>query len=153
MPGVGTHVPIPAFRGHAARLGWDTTSGHWYTGRGQVVVNTASTGPAGLTAGQAIHLAVGGVTVTATVTGTVYDPGVGSLRTSWATLHGAAGLAVNQYIVALQPGITPAAYAAALGKTLGLIRLLTVLVAVLAGLGVLNATLMLARERVHDLGI
>lgn len=34
-----------------------------------------------------------------------------------------------------------------------LIRLLTVLVAVLAGLGVLNATLMLTRERVHDLGV
>jgi putative ABC transport system permease protein len=31
--------------------------------------------------------------------------------------------------------------------------LLTILVAVLAGLGVLNATLMLTRERVHDLGV
>ena len=34
-----------------------------------------------------------------------------------------------------------------------LIRLLTILVAVLAGLGVLNSVLMLTRERVHDLGI
>ena len=34
-----------------------------------------------------------------------------------------------------------------------LIQLLTILVAVLAGLGVLNATLMLTRERVHDLGV
>ena len=34
-----------------------------------------------------------------------------------------------------------------------LIRLLTILVAVLAGLGVLNAVLMLTRERVHDLGV
>jgi putative ABC transport system permease protein len=34
-----------------------------------------------------------------------------------------------------------------------LMRLLTVMVAVLAALGVLNAVLMLARERVHDLGI
>ena len=34
-----------------------------------------------------------------------------------------------------------------------LIRLLTILIAVLAGLGVLNAVLMLARERVHDLGV
>jgi putative ABC transport system permease protein len=34
-----------------------------------------------------------------------------------------------------------------------LIRLLTILVAVLAGLGVLNAVLMATRERVHDLGI
>ena len=34
-----------------------------------------------------------------------------------------------------------------------LIRLLTIMVAVLAGLGVLNTVLMLTRERVHDLGI
>jgi putative ABC transport system permease protein len=34
-----------------------------------------------------------------------------------------------------------------------LIRLLTILVAILAGLGVLNAVLMLTRERVHDLGV
>src|SRR6185437_11334703 len=178
VPGLGQHVPITAFRGGAARLGWDLTSGHWYTGPGQAVVNTASPGTAGLTAGQAIHISVGGVTVTAAITGTVYDPGVGTLLTSWATLHGAAGLAVNQYLVALKPGIKPPAYAAALGKALGhgylvdnvtpgqsgsvglygdidtsLVQLLTVLVAVLAGLGVLNATLMLTRERVHDLGI
>ena len=178
VPGMGQHVPITAFQGDAARLGWDITSGHWYTGPGQVVINTASPGTAGLTPGQAIHITVGGATVTATITGTVYDPGVGTLLTSWATLHGAAGLAVNQYIVALKPGITPPAYAAALGQTLGhgylvdnvtpgqsgsvglygdidtsLIQLLTVLVAVLAGLGVLNATLMLTRERVHDLGV
>jgi putative ABC transport system permease protein len=178
VPGVGQQVPITAFRGAAARLGWDITSGHWYTGPGQFVINTASPGTAGLTPGQAIHITVGGAAVTATITGTVYDPGVGTVLTSWATLHGAAGLTVNQYIVALKPGVKPPAYAAALGKILGhdydaenvtpgqsgsiglygdidtsLIQLLTVLVAVLAGLGVLNATLMLTRERVHDLGV
>jgi putative ABC transport system permease protein len=179
VPGFGQHVPVTAFRGDAARLSWDLTSGHWYTSPGQVVVNTAYPGTAGLTTGHTIHITVGGVTVTATITGTVYDPGgIGTLLTSWATLHGAAGLAVNQYIVGLKPGIKPPAYAAALGKTLGhgylvnnitpgqsgsvglygdidttLIQLLTILVAVLAGLGVLNATLMLTRERVHDLGV
>jgi putative ABC transport system permease protein len=178
VPGVGQHVPITAFRGAAARLGWDITSGHWYSGPRQVVVNTAYPGTSGLTIGQAIHITVGGATVTATITGTVYDLGVGILLTSWATLHGATGLTVNLYIVGLRPGVKPPAYTAALGKTLGhgynvenvvpgqsgsvglygdidtsLIRLLTVLVAVLAGLGVLNATLMLTRERVHDLGV
>jgi putative ABC transport system permease protein len=34
-----------------------------------------------------------------------------------------------------------------------LIQLLVVLIAVLAGLGVLNSVLMVTRERVHDLGI
>jgi putative ABC transport system permease protein len=178
VPGAGQDMSITAFRDDASRLGWDITSGHWYTGPGQVVINTASPAAAGLTIGRAIHVTAGGTTVTATITGSVYDLGVGTLLTSWETLHGAAGLAVNQYIVALKPGIKPPAYAAALGNALGhgydvevvtpgqsgsvglygdidtsLIQLLTILVAVLAGLGVLNATLMLARERVHDLGV
>jgi len=172
-------MSITAFRGDASRLGWDITSGHWYTGPGQVVINTASPATAHLTIGQAIHITVGGTTVTAAITGTIYDPGVvGAVLTSWQTLHGATGLTVNLYIVALRPGVKPPAYSAALGRALGhgynadvvtpgqsgsvglygdidtsLIQLLTVLVAVLAGLGVLNATLMLTRERVHDLGV
>ena len=179
VPGVGRHLPITAFQGNAARLGWEFTSGHWYARPGQVVINTAYPGTASLTAGKLIRITVGGTTVTAMITGTVDNPGiVGELLTSWQTLHGAAGLKVSQYIVALRPGVRPPAYAAALGRALGrdyvvttiqpgqsgsvglygdvdtsLIRLLTILVAVLAGLGVLNAVLMLARERVHDLGV
>ncbi len=179
VPGAGRHLPITAFQGNAARLGWEFTSGHWYARPGQVVINTAYPGTASLTAGKLIRITVGGTTVTAMITGTVDNPGiVGELLTSWQTLHGAAGLKVNQYIVALRPGVRPPAYAAALGRALGrdyvvttiqpgqsgsvglygdvdtsLIRLLTILVAVLAGLGVLNAVLMLARERVHDLGV
>jgi putative ABC transport system permease protein len=182
VPGAGRHVPVTAFQGSAAsaaRLGWDVTSGHWYTGPGQVVVNTAYPGTAGLTAGRVIRMSMDGTTATASITGTVYNPGVfGELLTSSATLRGAAGLAVNQYVVALQPGVQPPAFAAALGKRLGhglfsdtvepgqsgsiglygdvdtsLIRLLTILVAVLAALGVLNAVLMAARERVRDLGV
>jgi hypothetical protein len=30
VPGVGRHLPITAFQGNAARLGWEFTSGHWY---------------------------------------------------------------------------------------------------------------------------
>jgi hypothetical protein len=179
VPGAGQQVSITAFRSDASRLAWDITSGHWYTGPGQVVINAAEPGTVGLTAGHAIRITVGGVTVTATITGTVDDPGVvGALLTSWQTLHGATGLTVSLYIVALLPGVKPPGYVAALGKRLGhgytaevvtpgqsgsiglygdidtsLIRLLTILVAALAGLGVLNATLMLTRERVHDLGV
>jgi putative ABC transport system permease protein len=178
VPGVGQHVPITAFQGNAARLGWDITSGHWYTGPDQVVVNTADPATASLVAGQAIHITVGGTTATATIAGTVYNPGFGALLISWRTLHGATGLTVSQYTVVLLPGAKPPAYAAALGKKLGhgylvnnvspgqsgsvglygdvdtsLIQLLTLLVAVLAALGVLNAVLMATRERVHDLGV
>jgi putative ABC transport system permease protein len=88
-----------------------------------------------------------------------------------------ASLPVRLYQALIRPGTGQQKYQAALSRALGpgftvivqgvgihgvglyglvdtsLIRLLTILVAVLAGLGVLNSVLMLTRERVHDLGI
>lgn len=62
---------------------------------------------------------------------------------------------------ALAPGFTAVAEAAGDNGGVGflglvdtsLIRLLTALVAILAGLDVLNAVLMMTRERLHDLGV
>jgi putative ABC transport system permease protein len=198
VPGVGSGVPITAYSGDVSRLGWDLTAGHWYTGPGQVVVNTAPANPPGLkvghavrntakndtahlTVGQTIDMTVGGKTVSARIVGKVYaPPGAlwGSLFTSWQTLSGARGLAVDYYEVGLAPGTSEQRYEDALSRTLGpsftvtaisfgisgevgtyaavdtsLIRLLTIIVAVLAGLGVLSCVLILARDRVHDLGI
>jgi putative ABC transport system permease protein len=180
VPGAGSQVPVTAYRGDAAALGWDITSGTWYTRPGQVVVNTARHGTAHLTTGQAIRMTVGGATVTAKITGQVYAPSplLGALLTSEQTFTSAhAGLPVRQYEAEIRPGTGQRKYTAALTRALGqgftvlvqgvgiqgvglyglvdtsLIRLLTILVAVLAGLGVLNSVLMLTRERVHDLGI
>jgi putative ABC transport system permease protein len=97
---------------------------------------------------------------------------------SWQTLgRPAAGLAAHQYDIDLTPGTSIQAYTNALQRTLqralapnivvgtegassfagfldtSLFAWLTVLVGVLAGLGVLNAALMATRERVHDLGV
>jgi len=198
VPGVGSAVSVTAYDANVSRLGWDLTAGHWYTGPGQVVVNTAHGGPPGLTAGhavlniakadtallkvgQSIDMTVGGKTISARIVGKVYAPPAalwGVLFTSWQTLSGARGLAVGYYEVGLAPGTNEQRYENALSRTLGpnftvtaisfgisgevgtyaavdtsLIRLLTILVAVLAGLGVLSCVLMLVRERVHDLGI
>ncbi len=101
-----------------------------------------------------------------------------ALLTSEQTFTSAhASLPIRQYEAMLRPGTGQQKYTAALSRALGpgftvivqgvgingvgdyglvdtsLIRLLTILVAVLAGLGVLNSVLMLTRERVHDLGI
>jgi putative ABC transport system permease protein len=180
VPGVGPHVPITAFDGDAGGLGWDITGGTWYHRPGEVVVNTADPATAGLAVGQTIHMIFHGKPVTARVTGEVYTPGLpGALLASWQSLGGnTAGLAVSQYLVELRPGISQQHYEVALTRALGpsfgvasiglgppgtvgsfgqvdtsLIRRLTILVAVLAGLGVLNTVLMLTRERVHDLGV
>ena len=76
------------------------------------------------------------------------------------------------YDVALRPGISATAYAQALQQRLGpayqvipndhdgglpiilgLIGTLTLLLAIVAGLGVLNTVVLNTRERVHDLGV
>jgi putative ABC transport system permease protein len=95
------------------------------------------------------------------------------MLTSWQTLGGAsAGLTVRQYDVGLRPGTDPTAYADALNHALfpnffvsttandpfyltlsALIGTLTLLIALAAGLGVLNTVVLGTRDRVHDLGV
>ncbi len=97
------------------------------------------------------------------------------MLTDWQTLARAdRGLAQpDQYDVGLRPGTSPAAYVQALGTALGpnygvglngrkskvvtimigLIGTLTLLLAIVAGLGVLNTVVLHTRERVHDLGV
>jgi putative ABC transport system permease protein len=185
---VASQVPVTAFGGNAAVLSWDITSGTWYTGPGQVVVNIAHPGAVGLAVGQTIRMIIGGKQISAKITGEVYAPSpvLGNLITSQQTLTNAGvRLPVGRYEAVLRPGVNPSQYQAALDRTLGpgytvfsvstgittgadhnihgvglsaeidtsLIRLLTIVIAVLAALGVLNTVLMLTRERVHDLGI
>ncbi|MGH3408195.1 MAG: FtsX-like permease family protein, partial [Streptosporangiaceae bacterium] len=95
------------------------------------------------------------------------------LLTDWRTVATAdPRLVPATYDVGLRPGTNPQRYAAAIDRALGsgsafslntndpffltltaLIALLTLLLAVVAGLGVLNTVLLHTRERVHDLGI
>jgi putative ABC transport system permease protein len=95
------------------------------------------------------------------------------MLTSWQTLGGAsAGLTVQQYDVGLRPGTDPNAYADAVNHALlpnfsdaattndpfyltlsALIGTLTLLIALAAGLGVLNTVVLGTRDRVHDLGV
>lgn len=188
VPALRSQVPVTAFGGNAAVISWDITSGTWYTGPGQLIVNIAHPGTAGLATGQTIRMTIGGKQISAKITGEVYAPSplLGDLLTSQQTLTNAGiSLPVRRYEAVLKPGIDPPQYQAALDRALGpgytviggsagittgdhhqihgvglsalidtsLIRLLTIMVAVLAGLGVLNTVLMLTRERVHDLGI
>jgi putative ABC transport system permease protein len=89
-------------------------------------------------------------------------------------LGAVTGLATTWYDVGLRPGTSQEAYIRALSRALGpafdvgpphsgapifgrvdtsYIPVLTLMMAVLAGLGVLNAVLMVTRERAHDLGV
>src|SRR5262249_39053658 len=150
----------------------------WYTGPGEADVNTAFLAQTGLSVGGTTTITAGGKPVTVRIAGEVFDPQGNdqpALLTSWQTLGGApAGLAIAQYDVGLKPGTDPGGYADAVNQALGswapffasvpssgqfytiaesLIAVLTLMIAVVAGLGVLNTVLLGTRDRVHDLGV
>jgi putative ABC transport system permease protein len=168
-----------AYDGDSSWLGWTLVSGHWYHSPGQVDVSTTFAADTGRATGGTVTLTVDGKPVTVRIAGEVFIPSpVPAVWVSWQTLGGPASrLAVHQYEMDLTPGTSIQGYTDALHRTLqralgpsivvgsegassfagfldtSLFAWLTVLVAVLAGLGVLNAALMATRERVHDLGV
>ena len=168
-------LPVYAYNGDSSWLGWNLIRGRWYHGRGEVDASSVLLAATGRAVGDRITLTVNGKPVTVRIAGEVFDPsGLPTLFTSWQTLGGAAaGLAVGQYDIALKPGTSTQAYSGAMDRALGRgyvvfnpagpsvaaqvdttwFRLLALLVAVLAALGVLNSVLMATRERVHDLGV
>jgi len=91
--------------------------------------------------------------------------------TDWQTLARAdPGATPSQYDVGLRPGVSARSYVRALhlhapygadltgrgndfAVVIGLIGTLTLLLAIVAGLGVLNTVVLHTRERAHDLGV
>jgi putative ABC transport system permease protein len=172
--GLALRVQTQAFDGNAGWLGYDVISGHWYRGTGQVVVNTAYLNQTGLTVGDSTTLRTATRSVTARIVGEVFVPGnQPALMTSVQTLGGtSANPGLDEYFVGLSRGTSSSAYVSGLARTLGasyfvsgpdsgqfylvadsLIAMLTLMMAVVAGLGVLNTVLLGTRDRVHDIGV
>ena len=177
--GLSDHLSLVGFGGDASWTGYAMISGHWYSGTGEVDVNTAFLTESGAKVGQTYTLtsASGGRHLRVRIAGEVFDPSGGGPEIFASTSTLAAldpGLAPGQYEVALKPGTNAQAYAntvrAALGQDhadvsvngsdstqfyaiIGLIATLTLLLVAVAGLGVLNTVVLQTRERVHDLGV
>ena len=177
VPGVAGSVNAWAFGGDSSWIGYGVIAGHWYNASGQVDVNTAFLTASGLAVGDTATVDTGTAQVTVHIVGEVFHPSSNpALYGSTQTLPGLGTAAnVDQWDVALQPGISTSEYVRAVNSALGrnnpwgattqheggkfytvavgLIGLLALMVAVAAGLGVLNTVLMTTRDRVHDLGI
>jgi putative ABC transport system permease protein len=177
MPGVAGTVNAWAFGGDSSWIGYGVITGHWYDAPGQVDVNTAFLNATGLAVGDTATVDTGTDLVTVRIVGEVFHPSSRpNLYGSAQTLPGVAtDVNLAQWDVGLRPGTSAAAYAQAVNRALGssspwgattqkdggqfytvavgLVGLLTLMVAVAAGLGVLNTVLMTTRDRVHDLGI
>ena len=174
VPGLAHQIPVHAFRGNATWTGYDLISGRWYRGPGEVVVPTYFLTVTGKAVGDTVTIMVGGAQVPVRIVGEVFDTenrGLAML-TDWPTLARAIPrLAPQWYDVALRPGTNARAYANALGglgpgfdvsvnannpfflTLVGMIGLLTLMLALVAGLGVLNTVVLTTRERVHDIGV
>ncbi len=174
--GVAENVFATAYGGDSSWMGYGLIAGHWYDGPGQVDVNTSFLDQSGLSVGDTATVNTGTAQATVRIVGEVFQPSSDPRLYGGAqTLPGVA-TAVNlqEYDVGLRPGTDATTYMAAVNSNLGsgglwgavppqggqfyiiasaLISMLALMVAVAAGLGVLNTVLMTTRDRVHDLGI
>jgi putative ABC transport system permease protein len=154
-------------------------SGSWYSqspGVRQADVNTLFLTDTNTKVGDTYTMVNAGHRVTVKIVGEVFAPGNDVhvyLSPSTLTAIDPSAGGVGRYDVALKPGVSPDAYVRALGSVLGggyelspqsggdrqllavvtLVGLLTLLIVVVAGLGVLNTVALQIRERAHDIGV
>ena len=175
VPGLPGQLSLTGFGGDASWTGYAMIAGHWYSGPGQVDVNTAFLNDTGTKVGEQYTLTSGGKHVTVQITGEVFDPAGGMPEMIGATSTLSAvdpGLSPH-YLLELAPRTNVGSYVNTLSHALGagydvsvnhsggaelpavvgLVAMLTVVIAVVAGLGVLNTVVLQTRERVHDLGV
>jgi putative ABC transport system permease protein len=169
------------FDGPSSWMGYALVAGHWYDAPGEVDVNTVFLTDSGLAVGDTATVYTGTVAtgvkpVTVRIAGEIFYPSheprvFGSAQTLPGT---AVADNFQQWNVGLKPGTSAIAYSQGVNARLGsdcfftagppnggqfyviasgLIGLLSLMVAIAAGLGVLNTVLMTTRDRVHDLGI
>ncbi len=176
IAGMSQAVPITAFRGDAHWIGYVTVSGRWYTDPDEIDVASGVLRVTGKSVGDTLTLYLNGRQIQARIVGSILDTtnnGI-SMISDWRTLATVdSDLAPNQYDIQLRPGASVMAYTQAMSDKLGstysvdlnglhsdvgpvvtgMITILTLLLALVAALGVLNTVVLQTRERVHDLGV
>jgi putative ABC transport system permease protein len=177
VPGLQFPLLTRVYDGDSGWLQGTLIAGTWYSRAGQVDVNHEFLTQTGLAVGDELTLSADGHLARTTIVGETFEAGPAEIFAGSATFAGTPlATTTTQYDIALSPGTDVTAYMTALTRRLGssayavtgpltiradglrnidtqLIGLLTILVAALAALGVLNAMIMVVRERVHDLGV
>jgi putative ABC transport system permease protein len=120
--GLAGHLSLTGFGGDASWTGYGLITGHWYSGPGQVDVNTAFLADTGTKVGDTYTLSSGARHLTVRIVGEIFAPSEGKAGIIGSTSTLAAldpGLATGQYDVALKPGTDVQAYVHAVGAALG----------------------------------
>ncbi|MBO1416721.1 FtsX-like permease family protein [Streptomyces sp. FH025] len=168
---------VEALSGDASWSGFQLVSGRWFHGPGEVVVSAAFLRANQVKVGDTVTLTDHGRSTPAKITGEVLTTNdlVFLDRAALAPLGGAIHAEALSFHIDLTPGTDAKAYADGLdevvkpmglsadegGPGINIVVLamntlagtLTLLLSVVAGLGVLNTVLLDTRERVHDLGV
>jgi putative ABC transport system permease protein len=178
VPGITGAVGTVAVTGPDGARYYKMVSGTWLTGPDEIVVATPFLTAVGKRVGDTVVLTDHGVDVDVRIVGEAFNPQdkgmevITDLRTFRRTQP---DLAPATYFVTVRPGTDVGGYAAALGTALQplgasadmlsheipevvliidtLTALLTLMLVVVAGLGVMNVVVLETRERVHDLGV
>jgi putative ABC transport system permease protein len=177
VSGIAGSVSGWAFGGDSSWTGYGIIAGRWYRGTGEVDVNTAFLNQSGLAVGDVTTVNTGTAQVVVHIVGEVFQPSSQPrLYAGAQTLPGVATTGnLVEYYVGLRAGTSKAAYVQAVNAALGpqspwaassrrdggqfytiassLVAVLALMVAIAAGLGVLNTVLMTTRDRVRDLGV
>jgi putative ABC transport system permease protein len=176
VPGLSDQLTLTGFTGDSSWIGYTMISGHWYSGADQVDVNTAFLTDTGAKVGGDYTLITGGKHITVQIVGEVFAPEGGHPEMLGSTSTMSAinpNLGGHMFQAELAPGTDVGSYVNGLQSALGsgylvafndssgsvlpaimaLDAILTLLIAVVAGFGVLNTVVLQTRERVHDLGV
>ncbi|KJS62130.1 FtsX-like permease family protein [Streptomyces rubellomurinus] len=178
VPGVAGNTTVTAFVGNSGWAGYRMVSGRWYQGPGEAVAPATFLTEARVGLGDRVTFTDHGRPVTVRIVGEVFDPHMqtNELFTDAATFPAGTAPSPDLWFVKLDPGTDHAAYATALGAALAPLHMtaeadarhsssgsiaalnsltatLTLLLVVVAGLGVFNTVVLEIRERTRDMGV
>ncbi|MFG2908880.1 FtsX-like permease family protein [Kitasatospora sp. NPDC048286] len=178
VPGVAGTTTVTAFDGDSSWAGYRLVSGRWYQGPGEAVAPSTFLTEASVRLGDRVTFTTHGRAVTVRLVGEVFDPHTqtNELLTDAAGYPPGTAPAPDFWTVRLKPGTDRAAYAGAVATALAPERMtadtggphgssgsiaalnsltatLTLLLLVVAGLGVFNTVVLEIRERTRDLGV
>ncbi|WP_217237309.1 ABC transporter permease [Streptomyces sp. AC555_RSS877] len=173
--GVSGIVRASLYQGDSRSGAYDMISGHWITGRGQVVVPSGFLEKTGTEIGDTVRVTHQGRAQTLRIVGEAFDTSDDNLEVH-ANLADFPAAEPGVFLVDVEPDVSAAAYARDLAATVrplgadasanspsgqdnmvlilnAMAALLTLMLVSVAGLGVLNSVVLDTRERVHDLGV
>lgn len=176
-PGRTRGLELTGYDTDSAWLGFPVVAGRWFQGTGEIVVPTSFLRSSALRVGDEIALDHDGRRVTVRIVGEVFANDEETVYADRATLLALDPDApINAYEVQVDSGTSTAAYTKRISESgvfaagggmamprddknetipilIGLIGTLTLLIAAVAGLGVLNTVALDTRERAQSIGV